>query len=49
MEKMKVLNTKGEKVSDVKLNETVWAIEPNDTVLYDAITHIRKKSHTTRA
>ena len=41
MEKMKVLNTKGEKVSDVKLNETVWAIEPNDTVLYDAITLTR--------
>ena len=32
MEKMKVLNTKGEKVSDVK---------PNDTVLYDAITLTR--------
>ena len=41
MEKMKVLNTKGEKVSDVKLNEIVWAIEPNDTVLYDAITLTR--------
>lgn len=41
MEKVKVLNTKGEKVSDVKLNETVWAIEPNDTVLYDAITLTR--------
>ena len=41
MEKMKVLNTKGEKVSDVKLNETIWAIEPNDTVLYDAITLTR--------
>lgn len=41
MEKMKVLNTKGERVSDIKLNETVWAIEPNDTVLYDAITLTR--------
>lgn len=41
MEKMKVLNTKGEKVSDIKLNETVWTIEPNDTVLYDAITLTR--------
>ena len=45
MEKMKVLNTKGEKVSDVKLNETVWAIEPNDTVLYDAITLTQKNIH----
>ncbi len=41
MEKFKVLNTKGEKVSDVKLNETVWAIEPNDAVLYDALTLAR--------
>ncbi len=41
MEKFKVLNTKGEKVSDAKLNETIWAIEPNDTVLYDAITLTR--------
>ena len=41
MEKFKVLNTKGEKVSDIKLNETVWAIEPNDAVLYDAITLAR--------
>lgn len=41
MEKIKVLNTKGEKVSDIKLNETVWSIEPNDTVLYDAITLAR--------
>ena len=44
MEKIKVLNTKGEKVSDIKLNETVWTIEPNDTVLYDAITLARNNS-----
>ncbi len=44
MEKIKVLNTKGEKVSDIKLNETIWAIEPNDTVLYDAITLARNNS-----
>lgn len=41
MEKFKVLNTKGESVSDIKLNEMVWAIEPNDAVLYDAITLTR--------
>lgn len=41
MNKMKVLNTKGENVSDIKLNESVWAIEPNDTVLYDALTLTR--------
>ena len=37
MEKLQVLNTKGEKVSDIKLNEEIWGIEPNDAVLYDAL------------
>jgi len=37
MKKLSVLNIKGEKVSDITLNETVWGIEPNDAVLYDAI------------
>ena len=37
MEKLSVLNIKGEKVSDITLNENVWGIEPNDAVLYDAI------------
>ena len=41
MEKIQVLNTKGEKVNDIKLNETIWAIEPNDAVLYDALTLAR--------
>ncbi len=41
MEKIQVLNTKGEKVSDIKLNETIWGITPNDAVLYDAITLTR--------
>jgi len=34
---MDVLNIKGEKVKDITLSETVFGIEPNDTVLYDAI------------
>ena len=34
---MNVLNINGEKVSDITLNQDVWGIEPNDTVLYDAI------------
>lgn len=38
MEKLPVYNIKGEKVSDITLNADIWAIEPNDTVLYDAIT-----------
>ena len=37
MEKLQVLNTKGEKVSDIKLNKEIWGIEPNDAVLYDAL------------
>ena len=37
MESLAVLNIKGEKVSTIKLNETIWGIEPNDAVLYDAI------------
>ena len=41
MNKMKVLNTKGENVSEIKLNESVWATTPNDTVLYDALTLTR--------
>lgn len=41
MKKQTVLNIKGEKVGDIILNESVWGIEPNDTVLYDAITLAR--------
>ena len=41
MKKISVLNTKGEKVKDITLNETVWGIEPNDAVLYDALTLTR--------
>jgi len=37
MSKVSVLNIKGEKVSDIKLNDAVWKIEPNDAVVFDAI------------
>ena len=37
MSKVSVLNIKGEKTKDLTLNKEVWAIEPNDAVLYDAI------------
>ena len=37
MPKIAVLNVAGEKVGDIKLNDEVWSIEPNDTVMYDAI------------
>ena len=38
MGKLSVLNIKGEKTSDISLNKDLWAMEPNDAVLYDAIT-----------
>ena len=37
MKKVEIVNVKGEKVSDVALNEKVWGIEPNDAVIYDAV------------
>lgn len=37
MSKLDVINIKGEKVSNVALNENIWAITPNDAVLYDAL------------
>ena len=41
MEKISVLNIKGDKVKDITLQESVFGIEPNDAVLYDAITLAR--------
>ena len=37
MSKLSILNLKGEKVGDITLNKEIWGIEPNNTVLYDAI------------
>ena len=37
MKKNSVINLKGEKVSDITLNEKVWGITPNDSVIYDAV------------
>lgn len=44
MKKMQILNTKGEKVSDINLNKEIWDIEPNDAVLYDALRLARNNS-----
>ena len=41
MSKVEMLNLNGEKVKEIKINESVWGIEPNDAVLYDAITLTR--------
>ncbi|HHU54424.1 MAG TPA: 50S ribosomal protein L4 [Mollicutes bacterium] len=52
MGKISVLNTSGEKIKDITLNEQIWAIEPNDAVLYDAITLTRNSqrqgTHSTK-
>jgi len=52
MKKMDVLNIKGEKVKEITLAETVWGIEPNDTVLYDAIrlatANVRQGTHSVK-
>ena len=52
MKKNSVLNIKGEKIKDITLNESVWGIEPNDSVLYDAITlaraSLRQGTHSTK-
>ena len=44
MNKLSVLNIKGEKVGDITLNENVWGIEPNDAVLYDSLTLARNNA-----
>ena len=52
MKKVELLNLKGEKVKDLKLNEEVFDIEPNDKVLYDAIilarASLRQGTHKTK-
>lgn len=37
MLKVALLNIKGEKIKDIELNESIFGIEPNDTVVYNAI------------
>ena len=37
MAKIELVNINGEKVKDIKLNDSIWSIEPNDAVIYDAI------------
>ena len=52
MSKISVINTEGEKVKDLTLKKEIWAIEPNDTVLYDALrlatSSIRQGTHSTK-
>ena len=52
MTKVALLNTKGEKIEDIKLNEEIFGIEPNNKVLYDAIVlsraSLRQGTHSTK-
>ncbi len=52
MTKVALLNTKGEKIEDIKLNEEVFGITPNKNVLYDAIilarASLRQGTHDTK-
>ena len=52
MEKIALLNLKGEKVKDIKLNENVFGVEPNKNVLYDAViltrACLRQGTHDTK-
>lgn len=52
MEKVKLLNNKGEELKDIKLNQEVFGIEPNEKVLYDAIilarASLRQGTHSTK-
>ena len=52
MSKLELLNLNGEKVKDIKLNDNVFGIEPNDVVLHDAIVlaqnNQRQGTHSTK-
>ena len=52
MSKLEMKNLKGEKVKDIKLNDNVFEIVPNDVVLHDAIvlamTNQRQGTHSTK-
>ena len=52
MKKVDLLNLKGEKVKELKLNENIFDITPNDKVLYDAVilarAALRQGTHKTK-
>lgn len=49
MPKIALLNIKGEKIKDIKLNDEVFGIEPNNQTIYDAVVlkmaSLRQGSH----
>ncbi len=52
MPKTALLNLKGEKIKDIKLDDSVWGITPNDQVVYEqinlAMANARQGSHSTK-
>jgi len=52
MAKLDIINLKGEKTSDIKLNDSIWNIETNDVVLKKAIdlqmASLRQGTHKTK-
>lgn len=52
MSKLELINLNGEKVKDIKLNDNVFGIEPNDIALHDAIVlsmaNTRQGTHSTK-
>ena len=52
MAKIELLNNKGVKIEDIKLNDEIFGIEPNKNVLYDAIilarASLRQGTHKTK-
>ena len=52
MPKTALLNLKGEKIKDIKLDDNVWGITPNDQLVYEHINLImanqRQGSHSTK-
>jgi len=52
MSKIALLNIKGEKLKDINLEDKIWGIEPNNSVIYDAIILAkaaeRQGSHNTK-
>ena len=52
MTKVTLLNLKGEKIEDIKLNDEIFGITPNKNVLYDAIilarASLRQGTHDTK-
>lgn len=52
MPKIALLNIKGEKIKDIKLNDEIFGIEPNNQTIYDAIVlknaSMRQGTHSTK-